>query len=326
MYSTVETHPIGTKPSLPQIIGNSPKMARVFDLIYKVAGCRSPVLILGETGTGKGLVARAIHAVGPGRHQPFVAVDLPSLAPTLLESELFGHIQGAFTGAMIRKKGLLETAGKGTLLLDEIADMPIDLQTRLLHVIQEKEFKPVGATWRVPLKARILAATNHDLVAAVRDGVFRKDLYFRLNVLSITLPPLRERRADIPLLAQSILGMLFLSRNTNGHPCPYVLSSEALDCLMEYDWPGNVRELENCLERAVTLSSGPVIRIEDLALNKELAHVPRDHIPFLLKELEHDAILRALAATCGKKPNAARLLGIGKSTLYRKLRTYGLLE
>ena len=197
------------------LVGQSPPMLRVFELIRKVAVTSSPVLILGETGTGKELVARTIHEVGPQREQPFVPVDCPALVASLIESELFGHVRGAFTGAVSSRMGLLGIAGGGSLFLDEIAELPLELQSRLLRFIEEREFKPVGSTRRIPLRSRVLAATNRNLVPAVREGSFRKDLYFRLNVFSITLPPLRERKMDIPLLAEHILEKLRVLRHTN---------------------------------------------------------------------------------------------------------------
>jgi two-component system response regulator HydG len=272
------------------------------------------------------LVARSIHESGPWRNKPFVPVDCGALVPTLIESELFGYVRGAFTGAVRSKLGLLETADEGTLFLDEVAELPVELQTRLLRAIQEKEFKPVGSTKRIPFSARIIAATNRNLQAAIQQGGFRKDLYFRLNVVSITLPPLRERKADIPLLAEQILRGFSSAQRGDRGKTRFVLSSEALDRLLAYDWPGNVRELENCLERAVTLGSGPIIGTSDLPSNVQVPPFigsdgfPESVIP--LEEMERQAILRALAGAGGDKLLAARLLGIGKTTLYRKLRKY----
>jgi two-component system response regulator HydG len=237
---------------------------------------------------------------------------------------LFGYVRGAFTGAVRNKPGLLETAGDGTLFLDEVAELPVELQTRLLRAIQEKEFRPVGSTRRIPFTSRIIAATNRDLQAAIQQGSFRKDLYFRLNVVSITLPPLRERRADIPLLAEQILRDL-AARRGNRNKVAWSLSSEALDRLLAYDWPGNVRELENCLERAMTLGSGPLIDASDLPSGVQAPPTRTDSSPdsvIPLDEMERQAILRALASAGGDKMLAARLLKIGKTTLYRKLRKY----
>jgi transcriptional regulator with PAS, ATPase and Fis domain len=235
-------------------------------------------------------------------------------------------MRGAFTGAVRNKEGLLQTANGGTLFLDEVGELPGELQTRLLRAIQEKEYRPLGSTKRVPLDARILAATNRDLEEAIRQGSFRKELYFRLNVVTIMLAPLRERKGDIPLLAEYILQRLVQSQGDGSSRKRWTLTSEALDRLLAYDWPGNVRELENCLERAVTLGSGPLIRPADLPSNIQLppapgpAGFPDSVIP--LEEMEREAILRALSSAGGDKLLAARLLGIGKTTLYRKLRKY----
>jgi two-component system response regulator HydG len=302
-------------------------MQHAFKLIRRVASSRAPVLILGESGTGKELAARCIHDCGPWRNKPFVPVDCGALVPTLIESELFGYVRGAFTGAIRNKQGLLESAANGTVFLDEVAELPVELQTRLLRAIQEREYKPVGSTQRIPFEARIIAATNRNLQSAIEQGRFRKDLYFRLNVVSITMPPLRERKADIPLLADAILRRLAASRRGTGLRTHWTLASEALDRLLAYDWPGNVRELENSLERATTLGSGPVIQAADLpsslgAAPRSLAENrdPESVIP--IEEMERQAILRALATAGGDKILACRLLGIGKTTLYRKLRKY----
>jgi len=315
-----------SRHSLGRLVGQSQQMQQVFKLIQRVAASRAPILIRGESGTGKEVVARSIHETGPWRDKPFVPVDCGALAPTLIESELFGYVRGAFTGAVHSKDGLLQSAEGGTLLLDEVAELPSELQTRLLRAIQEKEFRPVGGTKRIPLDARILAATNRDLETAIRQGSFRKELYFRLNVVSITLTPLRERKVDIPLLVEHILQRLAQSQPDSRRRQRWTLASEALDRLLAYDWPGNVRELENCLERAVTLGSGPLIRAADLPSNVQSPSpvgptgFPESVIP--LDEMERQAILRTLAGAGGDKLLAARLLGIGKTTLYRKLRKY----
>lgn len=315
-----------SRHSLGRLVGQSQQMQQVFKLIQRVTASRAPVLIRGESGTGKEVVACSIHETGPWRDKPFVPVDCGALAPTLIESELFGYVRGAFTGAVHSKDGLLQSAEGGTLFLDEVAELPSELQTRLLRAIQEKEFRPVGSTKRIPLNARILAATNHDLEAAMRQGSFRKELYFRLNVVSITLAPLRERKVDIPLLAEHILQRLGQSQPNNRRRQRWTLTSEALDRLLAYHWPGNVRELENCLERAVTLGSGPLIPAADLPSNVQSpspvgpAGFSESVIP--LEEMERQAILRALTGAGGDKLLAARLLGIGKTTLYRKLRKY----
>jgi two-component system response regulator HydG len=250
-------------------------------------------------------------------------VDCGSLVPTLIESELFGYVRGAFTGAVRAKEGLLAIAQGGTVFLDEIGELPVDLQAKLLRAIQEKEIRPVGSTKRITINVRILAATNRDLEAAVADGTFRRDLYFRLNVLSLKIPPLRERKQDIPLLAEHFLERL--SRNTGSQR---TLSEEALNVMMGYDWPGNVRELENCLERACALSSGPTIQTGDLPSPIQNAghRIPLEATEgqkiVAIADLEKDAILRTIDQLKGDKLLAARMLGIGKTTLYRKLKEY----
>ncbi len=309
-----------SRPGFGGLIGTSVKMQKVYGLIEKVSQHNYPVLILGESGTGKELVARSIHFSGPRKSKPFVPVDCSALVPTLIESELFGYVKGAFTGAMQTRQGLLEAAGDGTLFLDEIADMPVDLQAKLLRVLQEREVKPVGSTDRVPIKVRVIAATNRDLDSAIRNGTFRQDLYFRLNVVQIKLPPLRERKTDIPLLVN-----YFMERFNEGSHSFRRIADEAVHRLNAYDWPGNVRELENAIARAMALGSGPVLNITDLPSNLQYGNPDRvrlddDLLP--LEELERRAILRALRETGGDKLAAARLLGIGKTTLYRKLKQY----
>jgi len=309
-----------TRPGFGGLIGVSPKMQRVYALVEKVSQHKYPVLILGESGTGKELVARSIHFAGPRRNEPFVPVDCSSLVPTLIESELFGYVKGAFTGAMHAKTGLMESAGNGTLFLDEIGDLPIDLQAKLLRALQEKEVKPVGSTDRVSIATRVIAATNRDLEAAVRQGQFRQDLFFRLNVVQIKLPPLRERKSDIPILVNSFLEKF---SESSGHV--RTISEDAMARLLAYDWPGNVRELENAIERAVALGSGPILHVGDLPSNLQYGvgeRMPQSDELLPLEELERRAILRALHEAGGDKLAAARLLGIGKTTLYRKLKQY----
>jgi two-component system response regulator HydG len=303
------------------LIGFSQKMQRVYKLIEKVSKHNYPVLVLGESGTGKELVARSIHYMGSRQNKPFVPVDCSALTPTLIESELFGYVKGAFTGAVQNKQGLLEAADSGSLFLDEIGDLPIDLQAKLLRALQEREIKPVGSTERVTISARVIAATNRDLEGAVRSGSFRQDLFFRLNVVQINLPPLRERKTDIPLLVNA-----FLEKFTQIGTCIHTISSDAMARLIAYDWPGNVRELENAIERAVALSSGPILQIADLPSNLHFGssdRFPEKDEMMPLEELERRAILRALRESGGDKLAAARMLGIGKTTLYRKLKEYG---
>ncbi len=309
-----------SRPGFGGLIGISPKMQRVYKLIEKVSQHNYPVLLLGESGTGKELVARSMHYSGPRRQKPFAPVDCSALVPTLIESELFGHVKGAFTGAMHSKQGLLEMAGQGTLFLDEIGDLPIDMQSKLLRALQEKEIKPVGSTERIAVNMRVIAATNRDLEAAVRGGAFRQDLYFRLNVVQIKLPPLRDRKGDIPLLVTA-----FLEKFSDPQRAVRTVSQDAMNRLLAYDWPGNVRELENAVERAMALGSGPILHVGDLPSNLQYTsaeRLPENDEILPLEDLERRAIFRALRETGGDKLAAARLLGIGKTTLYRKLKQY----
>jgi two-component system response regulator HydG len=309
-----------TRPGFGGLTGVTAKMQRIYKMIEKVSQHNYPVLILGESGTGKELVARSIHFSGPRRDKPFAPVDCSALVPTLIESELFGYVKGAFTGAVQSKHGLIEAAEGGTLFLDEIGDMPVDLQAKLLRALQEREIKPVGSTERRPINVRVIAATNRDLEAAIRSGSFRQDLYFRLNVVQIRIPPLRERKNDIPLLVNA-----FLEKYSDASHPPRTISEEAMRRLMAYDWPGNVRELENAIERAVAMGSGPIVHVADLPSNLHYPSAERlpDKDELLpLEELERRAILRTLRETGGDKLAAARLLGMGKTTLYRKLKQY----
>jgi DNA-binding NtrC family response regulator len=318
---------------LGQMIGRSPQMEKLYRILSKVAQSNHPVLILGESGTGKELVARTIHSFGPNPEKPFLPVDCGSLVPTLVESELFGYVKGAFTGANHSKDGLLVAAGSGTVFLDEIGELTLDLQAKLLRTLQEKEVRPVGSTHCTPIKARILTATNRDLAAMVERGTFRKDLYYRLNVVNLRLPPLRDRREDIPLLIAH-----FLNRIHRAHPGRFSIHNDALHTMVEYDWPGNVRELENAVEHGVTMASGGEIQVGDLptqlqqlalavlhaaiSAGKNQEAVPcKEIVPLAVKE--RDAIFDAIRVTNGDKLEAARLLGIGKTTLYRKLKEYG---
>jgi len=309
-----------TRPGFGGLIGVSPKMQRVYRLIEKVSQHKYPVLILGESGTGKELVARSIHFSGPRRNEPFVPVDCSALVPTLIESELFGYVKGAFTGAMHSKTGLMESAANGTLFLDEIGELPVDLQAKLLRALQEKEVKPVGSTDRVSISTRVIAATNRDLESAVRQGQFRQDLFFRLNVVQIKIPPLRERKSDIPILVNA-----FLEKFADASGGVRAISEDAMARLLAYDWPGNVRELENAVERAVALGTGPILHVANLPSNLQYGsgeRMPQSDEVVPLDELERRAILRALRESSGDKLAAARLLGIGKTTLYRKLKQY----
>src|SRR5437660_8751547 len=316
---------VKSKQGFGGIVGRAPEMEKLYRIISKAANSAHPVLILGESGTGKEMVARSIHYSGPFRDKPFIPVDCGSLVPTLIESELFGYVRGAFTGANQSKDGLLAMAEGGTIFLDEVGELPIDLQAKMLRALQEKEIRPVGSTRRVPINVRILAATNRDLEHAVMQRSFRRDLYFRLNVLNLRIPALRERRQDIPLLIGHFLERM---SRTSGHE--KLLSDDALKAMLAYDWPGNVRELENCLERTYAFTSGPLIHTIDLP--PEIADLPQQDSPSAngigsakilpIAELEKRTILHAISELHRDKLQAARLLGIGKTTLYRKLKDY----
>jgi DNA-binding NtrC family response regulator len=307
----------------PNLIGHSPRMEEIRRLAQKLGRSRSPVLLLGESGTGKEVVARMIHHANPTG--PFVPIDC-SLVGTLLETELFGHTKGAFTGAVASKSGLIELAEGGTAFFDEIGEFPLELQAKLLRVLQEKEIRPVGGVERRRANFRVIAATNRDLSREVERGEFRRDLYYRLNVVTLRMPPLRERKEDIPELAAH-----FLARYGPQHE----LSAELREAMLAHDWPGNVRELENCIQRMVAINSGPCLTTADLpsALagreafkewEREMAEAPaRKPLGVQrLDEMERNAITEALEFTQGDRTRAAELLGIGRTTLYRKLKQY----
>jgi DNA-binding NtrC family response regulator len=299
----------------PTLVGKHPAMIEVFKRIGQVAGSATPVVIRGESGTGKELIARAIHDLSPRAAEPFVAVNCASLPETLLESELFGHVRGAFTGADRERKGRFETAGRGTILLDEIGDTSPEFQAKLLRVLQEGEYYPVGSDEAKRSRARVLAATHRDLEAGVEDGTFRKDLYYRLRVVELRLPPLRERTEDIPLLAGHLLA---LASESAGRTPPRI-SSEAMERLQSHAWPGNVRELENCLARAAVMATGDVIRPEHLALAPGGAPASPDRVFSTLDEMEYEHVTRVLEATGGNKSRAAEILGISRPRLRRIL-------
>jgi DNA-binding NtrC family response regulator len=316
-------------------------------MISRLKDTRTPVLITGESGTGKELVARAIHFRGSFANRPFVAVDCGSLVPTLIESELFGYEKGAFTGALRSKTGLFQSANGGTIFLDEIGELPLEMQAKLLRVLQEKEVRPVGSNQRVKVDVRIIAATNRDLETAYKNGTFRKDLYFRLNVVTVHVPALRERRSDIPMLVN-----WFCERYAPG--ADLRVSNAAMKALMNYDWPGNVRELENCVERAVALGDGTLIDLGDLppsiaALNSPSSRAVSDTAAELvsdlaasaemrsgesatatplsttdLEDIERATIQRVFEQVKGDKALAGRMLGISRATLYRKLKRYNI--
>jgi len=317
---------VTTEDKLDGIIGTSAHIQDVMRMISRLKDTRTPVLISGESGTGKELVARAIHFRGSMAQTPFVAVDCGSLVPTLMESELFGYEKGAFTGATKSKAGLFQAANGGTIFLDEIGELPLEMQAKLLRVLQEKEVRPVGSNERETVDVRVIAATNRDLESAYRAGTFRKDLYFRLNVVTVHLPPLRDRRSDVPVLAHH-----FLDRYAKGsqiHVTPAAMKS-----LLQYDWPGNVRELENCIARAVTLGDGLTIDVADLppAIRSEQADAgsPRaaeasSLSTTALAEMERVTILRVFEQAHGDKALAGKMLGISRATLYRKLKRYNI--
>jgi transcriptional regulator with PAS, ATPase and Fis domain len=325
------------------LIGQSPRIRQVLKLVDKLGHCRWPVLLLGETGTGKEVVARAIHNVSPVG--PFVPIDCSSLVGPLMESELFGHVKGAFTGAAGTKTGLIELADGGTAFFDEIGELPLDLQAKLLRVLQEKEFRPVGSLLQRRSDFRVIAATNRDLAKEVEKGTFRRDLFYRLNVVNLRLAPLRDRKEDIPALIAH-----FLSRYGRNHS----LTQETLEAMISYDWPGNVRELENCIQHMVAINSGPLVHTIDMPsmlqshlmakrsqsmavaavtagprrpvaseTSFEPKELPIECTPIIpLMEMEKKAIMGALEYTKGDRAIAANLLGIGRTTLYRKLKEY----
>lgn len=334
------------------LVGQSSRTRQVLRLIEKLGKCRWPALLQGETGTGKEVVARAIHNITPAN--AFVTIDCSSMVGPLMESELFGHVKGAFTGAATAKTGLIESANGGTAFFDEIGELPLDLQAKLLRVLQEKEFRPVGSLTTRRSDFRIIAASNRDLAVEVEKGTFRRDLFFRLNVINIRLAPLRERKEDILALISH-----FLSR-VGGN---YTLTAEALEAILSYDWPGNVRELENCIQHMVAINSGPLLHVADLPSNLQnhllqkksqyltaaaaarpafVAGEPEENGPSAepiaastfsgvptvvpLAELERRAILNALEYTKGDRAVAAHLLGIGRTTLYRKLKEYQIAD
>ena len=317
---------VTAEDSLDGIIGSSAHIQDVLRMISRLKDTRTPVLIAGESGTGKELVARAIHFRGAMAQTPFVAVDCGSLVPTLMESELFGYEKGAFTGATKSKAGLFQAANGGTIFLDEIGELPLEMQAKLLRVLQEKEVRPVGSNERENVDVRVIAATNRDLEAAYRAGTFRKDLYFRLNVVTVHLPPLRDRRSDIPVLVHH-----FLDRYAKASQIQ--VTAPTMKSLLQYEWPGNVRELENCIARAVTLGDGKTIDVSDLppAIRAESAEPGSAGVPeasslstTALAEMERMTILRVFEQAHGDKALAGKMLGISRATLYRKLKRYNI--
>jgi len=302
--------------ALTELIGQSEAMRKVREQIETVAGVDSTVLIEGESGTGKELVARAVHRLSPRRYNPMVVVHCGALTETLIESELFGHEKGAFTGAQYRKKGKFEAAMGGTVFLDEIADISLKTQTDLLRVLQEREIVRVGGTQSIHVDFRSIAATNRNLTEMVREGRFRSDLFYRLNVFTIHLPPLRDRHGDVPLLATYFLDKYSkqMNRKFTG------FDRAALDLLISHQWPGNVRELENIVERAVVVGREPLVRVHDLAVS----HPHESADDWSLDSLERKHIVRVLEDFGWNQTQAAKALGIDRVTLYHKIRRYGL--
>ncbi len=317
---------VNTEENLDGIIGTSANIQDVLRMISRLKDTRTPVLISGESGTGKELAARAIHFRGSMAQTPFIAVDCGSLVPTLMESELFGYEKGAFTGASKSKAGLFQAANGGTIFLDEIGELPLEMQAKLLRVLQEKEVRPVGSNEKVNVDVRVIAATNRDLEASYRDGTFRKDLYFRLNVVTVHLPALRDRRSDIPMLAHH-----FLDRYARGENLQ--VTAAAMKSLLQYDWPGNIRELENCVARAVALGDHRIIDVGDLppAIRMDAASPATASLEdtaslstTALAEMERMTILRVFEQANGDKALAGKMLGISRATLYRKLKRYNI--
>lgn len=319
---------IESKYGFENIIGRSPAMQKVFTMIQKIASTMSNVMITGESGTGKELVARAIHNLSPRKDRPFVTINCGALPENLLESELFGHMKGSFTGAISNKEGLFEVANGGTIFLDEISETSQNLQVKLLRVLEDHSFKRVGGTSDINVDIRVIAATNRELRDAVKDGKFREDLFYRLNVLPIHLPPLRERREDIPLLVE-----YFLTKYSKGNAKK--TSPEALDILVNCPWRGNVRELENTIARVVALTDRDTILIDDIPREIRVPALANEMIPYdvpdegvdldgLVKDIEKNLLLNALDRSKGIKTEAARLLRISFRSLRHRLKKYGI--
>ncbi len=305
------------------LVGQSAVMKEIYGLIEQMAKAESTVLILGESGTGKELVANAIHSLSPRKDKPFVKANCSAFSEGILESELFGHEKGAFTGAVERQLGRFEVADSGTLFLDEIGDLPLPVQVKFLRVLEEKSFERVGSSKPINVDVRILAATNRDLTQLVKEGKFRDDLFYRLNVLSLFLPPLRKRKEDIGILVESFIKKYSreLKKNIQN------LEPHFLECLNQYDWPGNVRELENAVERAIVLAKTEMLRIQDLPIDVKQKEVSRDEkTEPLLQVKEKETIVKVLQEEMGNKQKAAEKLGMGRTTLWRKLRKYRIDE
>jgi len=313
---------LGIRFDFSRIIGKSAKMRELFDMLATVAPAEATVLLLGESGTGKEIIANAIHQNSPRKERPYVKVNCAALPETLLESELFGHEKGAFTGAIEKKKGRFERADGGTIFLDEIGEMSLTTQTKILRVLQEREFEQVGGTKTIKVDVRIIAATNKNLEEEVKKGKFREDLYYRINVVPLIIPPLRERAEDVPLLAEHFL-RLYGEKNKR---MLKGFADGVLDALIRYEWPGNVRELENIVERTVIMSRGDTITFADLPPAIAGAQGPAMQTPpaISLKDMERETITKALQQTGGNRTKAAVLLGITRKTLQNKIKEYGI--
>jgi DNA-binding NtrC family response regulator len=313
---------LAEQDGLGEILGASPAMRRMFELLESVAGSDASVLILGESGTGKELVANALHARSPRSAGPFVKINCAALPKDLIESELFGHVRGAFTGATTDRPGLLEEAHRGSVLLDEITEMPMDLQAKLLRVLEDRQVRRLGGARSTPVDFRLICSTNRDPEAAVREGRLRQDLYFRINTVTLCLPALRERAGDIPLLARAFLERL---RARHGRQVEGI-EPEAYQRLLSYPWPGNVRELEHAIERAILVARGREITVADLPESLRADPAPAGEAPASgsLEEIERASIVRALQSTNWNKQAAAQILGLRRPTLYSKMRRHGI--
>jgi transcriptional regulator with PAS, ATPase and Fis domain len=318
----VDLVPCGLEPGLMGLVARSPAMRQLIDLAQRVARVDTTVLITGESGTGKERVARLVHNASARAPGPFVAVNCGAITETLLESELFGHVKGAFTGALQERPGLFESANGGTLLLDEVGEVSPAMQVKLLRVLQEREIRRVGESVSRPIDVRVIAATNRELTQEIAEGRFRMDLYYRLHVVELAVPPLRDRREDVLPLARILLAEAAarLDRVVSG------LSPRAADQLLRYDWPGNVRELENAMERAVALARDDQAEVEDLPeeVRRASPAPPRASPVKPLEAVEKEYILAVLDLNAGNQARTAEQLGIGSATLYRKLRSYGM--
>jgi two-component system response regulator HydG len=321
---------LGARFDRGNLIGRSAAMTRILDLVAQVAPSEATVLVTGESGTGKEMIAGAIHTNSPRKAGPFIRINCAAITETLLESELFGHEKGSFTGADRRKEGKFRQADRGTIFLDEVSEMSLGMQVKLLRVLQEREFTRVGGEDLMRVDVRVIAATNRDLLRAVTEGRFREDLYYRLNVVNLRVPSLRERREDIPLLAQHFL-KIFAEKNRKALQG---FTPRAMDRLLRYPWPGNVRELMNTVERGVVLTRSDVLDEEDVApvVEAEALHAPAEHAPgpaeginSSLESVEKATILKTLEESGGNKSEAARRLGITRRTLHLKLKKYGMM-